>query len=164
MRKSKEVNDDILDVMRKLKEVTNRGLRARNLEAKERENLNQRLRKLLKEEEECRIAELRDWMNRLETLELAGDKKKVLEIYKMCVRNCIKVDAVFGRIEDGKFVYLDRKRNRDEMVDVPTEFEISMLDGLDMNKYERLKRSIVPSRFMFECIVGKKAAECGIKI
>lgn len=82
----------------------------------------------------------------------------------MCVRNCIKADAVFGRIEDGKFVYLDRKRNRDEMVDVPAEFEISMLDGLDMNKYERLKRSIVPSGFMFERIVGMKAAECGMKI
>lgn len=164
MRTTKGVKNDIMSVMRELHEVTNRGLRARNMETKERENLNQRLRELRKEEEECRIAELRDWMNRLETLELVGEKKQVLEIYKLCVRHCIKAEVVFCSIKDGKFVYFSKKLNKQMLIDVPTEFSISMLSGLDFNSYERIKRKVVPNGFAFESVVGRLAKENGLII
>lgn len=164
MRKNEDIQKDIMDVMRELHEAGIRGLRARNIERDKREELKKRLDELRREEEERRAQDLREWLTRLKTLALEGDKKNVIEIYKMCVRHCIKADAVFGNIEDGKFVYFDKKLEREERVDVPEEFDASMVSGLDLTNYTMIKHKIVPGDFMFERIVGKHAKELGIEI
>ena len=131
---------------------------------KELAKLRQRRKELQKDLEEVHKANVSEWLNRLNTIELEGEKKQVIGIYKMCVINKIKARAVFGRIENGNFVYFDPKWESEKTVAVPAEFDVSMLAGLDFEKYEKIKKRIVPKDYLYEKGIGNLAEEYGIEI
>ncbi|MBQ0119129.1 MAG: hypothetical protein KBS42_05150 [Bacteroidales bacterium] len=154
MRTEKEIQKDIILAKRAFV----------NAKGDECAELRKKLVELREEAEKSKEYHLCAWLNQLAGLHLEGEKHRVIEIYKMCVRNCIKARAVFGSIEEGNFVYFDPKLEKEMSVAVPDEFDRSMLEDLDLDKYEKIKRYIVPDEYMFESIVGKMADEYGIKI
>lgn len=164
MRTEKDIKKEIALVMGEFRKIKAAGLRATKEMYEKRAELNKKLRELRAEQEAAHKQKTSEWLEQLQTLELEGEKKQVIDIYKMCVRNKIKARAVFGRIEDGKFIYYDPKWNRDKTEDVPTEFSASMTEGLDFEKYEKIKSKIVPKGYRFENLVGSLAEEYGFKL
>lgn len=152
------------EIMREMFTINRERMHARQTDRIKFNKSWQELQELRKKAEECRESNLRNWISQLCKLELKGEDKQVLDIYKMCVRNCIKSKAVFGRIENGQFVYFDPKWNSDKNFDIPDEFNVHMLDGLNLTKYDKIKHQIVPKEYWQEGIVGKIAKEYNILV